>query len=442
MHKNPSETVKIGILGTWGFGNMGDASVAEATVDGLKRHFPEAEIIAICQQPENRVMRHAIRSVSIFPTYLKNTELVNEDSDTGTETDHSKNSVRQKIIAYIKRFKPLFYTAKAVQKALHFLAILPGEFMFSLKILKTVRQLDLLAMSGSGQLNEEWGGPWRYPFNLFRWCLLARISGCKVAFLSVGAGEIISIWTRFFCSSALRLAHYRSVRDSRSKELLESWGVRKLNLVPDMAFSIKFDDVASPESDDSSLVVGINPIPYCDPRTWNIPDQEKYSDFIGKMASFCDWLVSSGHRLVFVPNDVLMDNIAIDDIIGKMDSKNIEDGIIRRSDVKSYADIYRDLASCDCVICCRFHGLLYSLMSSRPVVALAHHYKFFKLTEEMGQGKYCLDIGTFRTGELMNLFEEISRNRRKISDEIAGHRKRYADRVELQYSKMAEIVKG
>src|SRR5690606_22280601 len=128
---------------------------------------------------------------------------------------------------------------------------------------RIVQQLDLLAVAGSGQLNEDWGGPWRYPFALFRWCLLARLTGCKVAFLSVGAGTVRSRSGRFFCATALRLAQYKSVRDESTLALIKSWGVRNVRLVPDMAFSMTF---ASKRNNDCQRpIAGINPIAYCDP---------------------------------------------------------------------------------------------------------------------------------------------------------------------------------
>lgn len=441
MSKNYSKKIRIGIFGVWGFGNMGDAAVADATIDGLMRQFPKAEIIAICQQPENSVLRHKIRSVCIFRTFLKNAELIYiEDNESHRSTDQEKSPLYSKIVGLIKRVKPLFLMVKTLQKGLSLIVLLPKEIVFSLEIFRTLRPLDLLVMSGSGQLNEEWGGPWHYPFGLFRWCVLARVSGCKIAFLSVAVGEITSFWSKYFCLTAIRQAHYLSTRDSRSKEIVETWVSGEVNLVPDMSFSIKFDKSEPLTNLNGSLVVGINPIAYGDPRSWNIPDQEKYNDYVEKLVCFCNWLIAEGHKVVFVPNDLLMDKLTIDDIIRNLDPEYVDHPSIVRPEVDNYMDVFSSLAECDAVLCCRFHGLIFSLMSNKPVIALAHHYKFFKLTGEMGQEKYCLDIDEFQTEELKTLFSSIVENKVAIAEEIRNCSAKYAELVENQYRKMIDIV--
>ncbi len=226
----------------------------------------------------------------------------------------------------------------------------------------------------------------------------------------------------------------------RSKAIVESWGVKNIKLVPDMAFSINFDHAEPEAHGGGSLTIGINPIAYGDPRTWNEPDPDVYSDYIEKLVQFCNWLLSSGHRLVFVPNDLLMENLTIDDIIANLDPEFTDHQSIIRPKVDDHNDIFRNLAKCDGVICSRFHGLLFSLMSNRPTISLAHHYKFFKLAGTLGQERYCMDIATFEVEKLKNLFSDLISNKDAISEEIRERRETYAEQVEDQYRKMTDLV--
>ena len=66
MAENNFTKIRIGVFGTYGFENLGDAAVADATIAGLKRHIPNSEIVGICQQPENVSLRHNIEAYSIF----------------------------------------------------------------------------------------------------------------------------------------------------------------------------------------------------------------------------------------------------------------------------------------------------------------------------------------------------------------------------------------
>ena len=329
---------------------------------------------------------------------------------------------------------------KFVQHAVQLIPTIIKEIKFSFTIFKIVRNLDLIVMSGSGQLNEEWGGPWRYPFGLFRWCLLARLAKCKIAFLSVGAGEVNSFWAKQFCTSALRLAQYISVRDVRTKELVESWHIKSVQLVPDMAFSMKFEVDEQPKKTGKTLIVGINPISFCDPRTWNISDQNKYNAYVEKLSNFCNMILSAGHTLMFIPNELVMDNLTIDDIINNLDPYFTDDAKIIRPEISNYTALFQSFAKCDYTICSRFHGLLFSFMSQKPVIALAHHYKFFKLAKEMGQEKYCLDIAEFQDEELADLFEDLVRNKKTVTETIKINSENYAELVENQYCEMKKFV--
>jgi polysaccharide pyruvyl transferase WcaK-like protein len=437
--------VRAAVFGTFGFENMGDAAVADATIDGLRRNIPDTEIVAICQQPENVALRHGVEAYSIFREFIKNSESLYIEPESLPQLESRVESggvpIGHKIVGSIKSVPFLYVMARTARNLVRGLATAGQELVFSVSVFRIVRNLDLMVMSGSGQLNEEWGGPWRYPFGLFRWCLLARISGCKIAFLSVGAGETEKFWTRFFCANALRLAHYKSVRDLETRSRVESWGVKQVLLVPDMAFSMRFEIENSPTSDSAEIaVVGINPIAFCDPRTWNIPDPDKYSNFVAKLAEFCDWLLTQGYSLCFVPNELLMDNLTIDDILAGMKHRSENNARILRPETLDYTDVFRHLASCDFMLACRFHGLVFSFMSHIPSITLAHHYKFLRLAEEMGQGRYGLDIETFQLANLKELFMHLVENRVSVTKKIAENSAKYSELVEAQYQKLGKLL--
>ena len=92
--------------------------------------------------------------------------------------------------------KPIYKAARRVYQELRHCA---GAYRF-------LRTEDLLIVSGGGQLDEEWGGPWGHPFTLFKWAVLARIAHVPFAIASVGACKLTSKTSRFFVSVALRMA--------------------------------------------------------------------------------------------------------------------------------------------------------------------------------------------------------------------------------------------
>ena len=436
MPSDSQRKIRIGVFGTYGFENMGDAAVADATIAGFKRCLPNAEMVGICQQPENVVSRHHIEAYSIHREFLTRSQT---DGGEVTTYEEKNSRFRSSLVSFIKSFQLLFKIAKSLQKMLLLVPLVYKELKYSFFILKVVRSINLIVMSGSGQLNEEWGGPWRYPFGLFRWCLLARIAGCKIAFLSVGAGVLNSPTAKFFCRSALRFAHYKSVRDARTKNLLDSWGIQGVQIVPDMAFSLKFNPSIPAVLKEGGRTVGINPIPFCDPRTWVVANQEEYDGYIEKMVRFCNWLILNDYRVVFIPNELSMDMRTIKDLLGKIDGRLINKKVFI-PEIINYSDVFDCYASCDFVVACRFHGLLFSYMSKKPVLSLAHHYKYRELAKEMGQEKYCLDISSFTFDEMILLFSDLVENKDENSRIILEKLENYSNLVENQYKEVSALA--
>jgi len=426
----------IGIFGTYGFGNMGDAMVADATIAGLKRCRPNAHIIGICQQPVNVHKRHGIDAISIFRKYIQNTDYTPTNSDPPTPRlfQFTIASLRDRVIVTIKSFPILFKTLKALAFTAHFLFNLLQETYFCLTIFKHLRKIDLLVIAGSGQLNDEWGGAWRYPFALFRWCLIARLTGCKIAFMSVGAGAITHKASRLFCTWAIKLAHYKSFRDANTLEKIIGWGVIGAQWVPDMAFSVQIDErVKALAVSTSPAAVCINPISFGDPRSWCTPNAAAYNRYTHELALFCDWLLEQGHNLHFIPNNIEMDNPTIDDIITQLHPReNIAEKLFRPK-TETYRDVYHNIGNVDFVFASRFHGVVFALMQNIPVVALAHHYKYAELLKEMEQEKYGLNINTFTANHLKALFLQLQLSETENKTAIRENVKHYRDLTEDQF---------
>src|SRR5690606_39210187 len=104
-----------------------------------------------------------------------------------------------------------------------------------------LKKVDTLVVSGGGQLDDYWGGPWGHPYALAKWTLLARLMRRRVVVLSVGFGTLESRMSRLLTRIALRWAHYRSYRDEGSRRLMRAAVFRPADadpVLPDLAFSL------------------------------------------------------------------------------------------------------------------------------------------------------------------------------------------------------------
>ena len=83
-----------------------------------------------------------------------------------------------------------------------------------------LRNFDHLLFTGTGVLDDFGVPPWSLPYDLYRWCKLARRAGTRISFVSVGAGPIVQRASRWLMLAALREAGYRSYRDDLSRQYL------------------------------------------------------------------------------------------------------------------------------------------------------------------------------------------------------------------------------
>ena len=190
---------KIGLLGPYGYGNLGDAAIQQAMIQHIRCYHPDAEVYGFSLNPRDTERRHGIPSYSISREF---------------ETPE-----------WVKRHVPQKVRDNSVVRWLVRIAVkLPAEFVLTAKAIRALRGFDLLIVSGGGQLDDYWGGPWWHPYTLLKFAVIARLAKIEYVFVSVGAGPLDASLSRFFVRKALSLASYRSYRDEDSKRFIQRIG--------------------------------------------------------------------------------------------------------------------------------------------------------------------------------------------------------------------------
>jgi polysaccharide pyruvyl transferase WcaK-like protein len=347
-----------------------------------------------------------------------------------------------RLKAVLKAIPMVFEVLKGVQSAIRPIARSPREALFMARNYRLLRSLDALVMPGSGQLGEEWGGPWSYPYALFQWCSLARLAGCRIAFLGTGSGSLTSMVGRAFVRVGLSQANHLSYRDPRTRDLAASLGVNGGDIVPDLVFGLRWDRSRQTLARDAPRgrgVVGINPIPYCSPA-WFQADADVHAEYLDKVTAMGEWLVEQGYRVLFFPTEIRADRQTIDDIMARLLARGVDREQLLCPETLTLRDVLAHVASCDYVIASRFHGALLSYLQSKPVLSLAFHFKLTLLAKEMGQERYCLDISSFRVDELRARFEELVADRDGAVAKMGAAMAGFPEILEKEYRVVAELV--
>ena len=172
---------KIGLFGLYGWGNLGDAAHQHAAIEQIRRRCPNAQLYAICPNPPDAEERFQI------PAYP-----ISRVPGPPWPGQH-------------------IWWIHLIWKII---ARIPMEIILWGRTFYHAKGLDLLIFSSGGQLDDYNGGPWRQPYDVFKWTLLAKFWGAKVAFVSVGAGPVDAWLSKVLFWLSLWLADFRSYREN------------------------------------------------------------------------------------------------------------------------------------------------------------------------------------------------------------------------------------
>lgn len=437
----------IGLLTPYTGGNLGDGAIQEAVIRNIKKRLPDALIWGITLCPEDTKERHKIPAFPLTALSVHGYSAfvpVNLDSPPRNRFHSSDSSGFRGKIKRIRLLYQCITAFRSLSRGIRrSLRIVSGEVHHIIGTYKFTKRLDLLLVSGGGQIDDYWGGPWGHPYALFKWAVTARLTRTKFAVLSVGRGTLDSWLSRFFVRHSLRCAFYRSYRDDTSKSLLEEDGTsftRHDPVLPDLAFSyVRNSHSSGPRRKDGGVVVGVSPIAYLSRYGWPRSDGETFGAYTTKLAAFVTDLMKKEYTVLFFSTDT-PDRHAIEeiaDILKKDASLNPERAIFDQPTL-TVEDLFSQLSTVDYVVASRLHGVLLSHLAGRPVLALSYDRKVKTYMEEMDQARYCLDIHCLDPAALHDGFATLEANAEAIRLDLGARIARYTEQLGAQYDEVLE----
>ncbi len=428
------ESVRLALLTPYDGGNLGDSAIQEAIIANLRRCDPCLDLSGITLYPKRTAARHQI------PCYPL------------TATSRSHYQIRQEPASDVagvgERSACLYRSLRGIARVVPFLfwlKVLIDEGLHILRSYRLLRKIDVLVIAGGGQLDDEWGGSWGHPYALAKWSVLARAARSSVVFLSVGACRIESRLTRMFLKTALSMACYRSYRDAESRRLALAITRRAEGaVVPDLAFSL-FSASTEPTVRFSSAVVrvGVSPIAYGHSGLWPTADQVHYERYMAELAGFVADILRNGAAVTLFSSSPPDDQIFADldkRICAALDSALRGQLCVRTAD--TVAELLDVLHSVDFVVASRLHGVLLSLLSGTPAIAISYDRKVESLMDQLGQSAYCVDIRSFKSGDLIEMLPALRTNSDLIQSAAATTCRQYDEILQEQYRKITLLARA
>lgn len=387
--------LRIGLLGMFGAGNLGNEGSLAAVLAMLRRDYPDADLLCICWDPARVRAEHGVAATAIRKSQ--------EEADA---TRGRGNAILPKACGKLR------------------------------EILETNRHLaglDVLIVPGTGVLDDFGENPRGLPYSLLRWCIGARLRGVKLAFVSVGAGPIRHPVSRWMMGCAARVAHYRSYRDEDSRLFMERLGCRNSRdaVYPDVVFALPKPELRErlrPAT--GGLTVGLGVMAYYgwygNPNGSHAPDRS----YLRKITQFAGWLLEQGHGIRILVGEA-SDATASTELEtalrqGWPEARNR----LRADPCTSLHMLMEQIADTDIVVATRFHNIVCALKMGKPTISLGYARKNEALQNDVGLVDYSQHIETFAVDRLTQQFEQLLRER-------AHHAAMIRTRVEDYRSQLA-----
>jgi polysaccharide pyruvyl transferase WcaK-like protein len=400
--RNLLTIMTIGLLDHMGYGNLGDAATQEALIAHIRLRLPESQIVGFSLNPADTEQRHGVPSYSITNWHPG---LDRQTMAAGTATSGSTIPTLKSFLKRIPILSPLLRSVQNLAREVKHLARSYGR----------VRALDCLIIAGGGQFGELWRGPWSHPYNIFKFSLLARLARTRLLVVNVGAGPLKSRMGKAFIKWSVEMADYVSFRDVESQALVDCLNVRrKTTVCPDSAYALDVSRYTRPDMPNvrRQLVVGINPIGFCDPRIWPRQNQALYSRYLDCLAEFLVWLSGEGYVPKIYSPEASVDTYAIEDLKDRLRTRLPASDLAELfvPPTETLGSLLTEMAGFDFVVTSKFHGVIFSHLLAKPVVAISYDLKIDHLMQAVGDSQYCLNIESFDSASLRLAFSELVEN--------------------------------
>jgi polysaccharide pyruvyl transferase WcaK-like protein len=377
-----NEGVRVGLFGPYASRNFGDTAIQTAVMAQLRRRCPSLQFRAIVTDPEDASHCHHLPAASMAPSHARWLPADVPLSPASRREAEGPRWLPWRVRMLLRRAEQVVHTWRLVG------------------------QLDVLLISGGGQLDDFWGGPWAHPFELLTWSLCARLRGRPVLVFGIGVDHLRTPLGRWMAFRAMRLASRRWFRDDETLAQLRADGLRgHAEVCPDPAFSLSLP-AATDEADAPHRPLAlVCPI---DGRAWRTPaEMDRHHRYLTALEDACVDLLRRGWRIRLSNSQSGMDRPMLDHFAAALRQRAVEEaGRVSVVPAFTMLEYVAQAREADVVVASRLHGVILALVAGTPVVALSYIRKVSRLMQDLALPLHCLPLETFSAKELADDVEE------------------------------------
>jgi polysaccharide pyruvyl transferase WcaK-like protein len=443
--------LRIALLTPYSGNNLGDAAIQDAIIANIRPRFPNAAFSGISLNCANFLERHGTNA---FPLHATNRPYCGMSDQEKLETTGSAERTPQGSDQGKVRLMPIRNVLSRVpllgwclKKIYLGGKVVWGEGRHAVEAYRFLRAHDLLVVSGGGQLDDEWGGPWGHPFALFKWSVLARIARIPCGIASVGVGKVTSIKSRWFLSAALRMARYRSYREKNTRKAAASLlpQAEADSVIPDLALSLRDSQLPEPAGLRSiaqgRMIVAVGPMAYAKPGSWPYKNRALYDRYLQEMSRVVMQLLEHGCFVVIVYS-ALSDRIVITELIERLpdEAKRKMTSQMYVPAIATWRDLVALLRDVDCLIASRLHSVIFGFLARKPTLAISFDPKVDWVMQDLGQTDYLLQIRDFSAEDVVRALRRLELRKHFVTEQIRSYQERTYSAAARQYDLLAGLA--
>ena len=393
---------RVGLFGLLGSGNSGNDASVETVLAYLRDAHPDAVVDSMCGGPERVRAKYGIDAVPMF-WYQKF-----EQQKTGV--------------------------AASLLKVL-------GKGMDTVRTASWVRRHDAVIVPGAGALETTLPQrAWGFPYALFLLSLSGKLSGTKVALVSVGADVINKRVTRWLSNSTARLAFYRSYRDSYSRDAARQRGIDTSGdqVYPDLVFGVP----TPPYDPGDPQLVGVGVMAYHGGNDDRKQADQIHSSYVETVTRFTRWLIDSGYRVRLFGGDNKFDGDVAEQIQADLRRyrPDLEPSCVTAESASSYAELIQQMAPCGVIVATRYHNVMCALKLCKPTISLGYSQKFVNLMADMGLAEFNQFAYSLDLDRLIEQFKEMESRHAELQQQMAERNAANRQNLDRQFAVLSGLL--
>lgn len=309
-------------------------------------------------------------------------------------------------------------------------SIHPFAFKIMASLLKSRSHFPLLLVGGGGILKDYGNSP-KVLKKFLKIPMIGLENNYKTMLYSAGVENLEFYESIQFLKNVLNQFDIITVRDLYSKKRLEAIGIKKNIYVTGDPAVLLFSDIQKCKaSTKKSPYITVN-LRHWYEKGYFTTNEIFFDRFISTLANSLDFLIKNYDALIqFVPFRTMPFDNDLDIIKKVLSEMSYKEKTIVYERAPNFTELRKIFSHTDITIGMRLHSAIFSFSSLKPMIALSYSSKVKDFMNSIEMAQFCLDIKDINSDNIINLVNNIIKNKQNIQYHLYEKRKQYLKNLE------------